>query len=422
MAEVQTLTPVSPQSSGSGHAGNQDEPRPGKLGKFKSFSRLFASSKRPSEVTVVETTPPLQTEGITEVIVMPQLERDISTSGDTLAEMTQDLSLTEEEEAGEERILKVATTLFKFRDPPAGLPPLPKPILIPRTLRGHAIPLVRAWAPEAARHDIAQDDFMMFIDTLNILSLPPMSATLLQVASIGIGFAPMDWADGVSAALALAAQGVCYYVVTRQCARFLAKMNESYFHPRRMHARVVGAKKLRRAMGFDRKDPLIAPLTEEVLTMSAQERCLEYMKDRSCELSYDVPDISVKLKRLLRIIAWNNASKARKFDRMVRRSRKRAWKKKQRGKVLKREGFLERDRARNLQWLLIQSKEDFDRQQDEDAAAKEEKRMAKMARKAKRSATWNSYISRSTERLPLIKSKSWAAPKAEVASIPEEKQ
>ncbi|KEY68745.1 hypothetical protein S7711_00616 [Stachybotrys chartarum IBT 7711] len=270
--------------------------------------------------------------------------------------------------AAEARILSASaafTRLNLSQDIPDDAPPLEKPVLIPRLAQGITAPLVRAWPPELARRGVTQHDFMLFLDNLNIISSPTAATTILTLAAFGIGFVPWDGAEGLATLTELAAVGVGYRIVVARYTRFLRAANESYFHPRRLHARLVQTGRMKKALGIPADDPLVAPLEESTLDMTAHERCMEGLKPYCCQLSYDLPDPEPQTQLLAKLAAWTCEQDRKKVDRCAKSSRKKAWKKHQAGKKLKREGYEERARAKKLQWLVIQDLEDWHKEEEE---------------------------------------------------------
>lgn len=250
-------------------------------------------------------------------------------------------------------------------------------------------PIVRAWPTELEQHAITKEDFLTFVDNINVLGNPPAVGMFLQVAAIGIEFIPFDGADGLAVLTELAAIGISYKVIIERCNKLLKKVNDDYFHPRALHARLVNTKRMTRSLGIPSDEPLIAPLEESILSMTAHERCMEQLKQYCSELSYDVPAPSPQTKLLAKFAAWNVEKKRKKFEKCSKRARKRAWKKHQAGKKLKREGNQEKSRVKKLQWLLIQNLDDFEREERENAEAEEQKKKEKEEkRKTRRISSW----------------------------------
>lgn len=66
---------------------------------------------------------------------------------------------------------------------------------------GDAVPFARAWPSALTAHAIAKEDFIAFIDNLNVIILPHVVFRVLQVAGFAVGLVPYDVAEGVGGAL-----------------------------------------------------------------------------------------------------------------------------------------------------------------------------------------------------------------------------
>ncbi|OTA54643.1 hypothetical protein K449DRAFT_310771, partial [Hypoxylon sp. EC38] len=239
--------------------------------------------------------------------------------------------------------------------PDTVLSPLPKPVLIPRISPGAQIPFARAWAPELTDYEITREDFITFIDNLNIIIRPHPAIHVVKLAAFVIGVIPYEGADGVAGALEAVAEIATIAMAYTRSKKYLRLMNERYFHPRRLHAKVVSSKRMLKMFHLDKKDPLLAPLTEDSLDLSLQERCLKHLSRWICELSFDdIPPLSHQTNMLARMAAWEVRHKIAKVDKKARRSRERAWKRHMKGKKFK-EGRMERRRVKSLDWILIQN-------------------------------------------------------------------
>lgn len=290
-------------------------------------------------------------------------------------------------EATESQILDQATAAFAPPPPDAELPPLPKPVLVPRVDPHPNLPFSRAWAPELERHSISKEDFVSFIDALNIMITPHQGIYVVQVAALGVGFIPWDGADGVSAALEAIAILATIIHAHKRTKKYLQRMNDTYFHPRKLHVKLTTTKKMMKLLSLDKKDPLLAPLTEETLDLTAQERCLQHLSQWICELTLkDLPPFTRQTTMLARIAQWEVKHRVRKADRRAQWSRKRAWKKHQKGKPLK-EGKSERMRIKVLSWIMVQNLDEWEATK----AAKEAKKLEK--KQMRRASTWRSIVS-----------------------------
>ncbi|KAI3326963.1 hypothetical protein HD806DRAFT_378876 [Xylariaceae sp. AK1471] len=284
-------------------------------------------------------------------------------------------------QATESHILDLATSSFPPVPEDADLPHLPKPVLIPRLDQGRAAPFARAWAPELAEHAIEKEDFVAFIDNLNIIISPHVAIRVLQVAAFAVGLVPYDVAEGVGGALEAIAILSAVAVNYKRTKDYLLLMNDKYFHPRKLHVKIIGTKRLKKLFKLDKKDPCLAPLTEQTLELTIKERCLQYLSQYICEVSFDVPAPSPATTTLAKIAAWEIRHKIHKADKKAKWGRKRAWKRHQKGKKLQErwEGWGERQWVKSLGWILVQDFEEWEAQKAEKKAKKEEKR---------RTSTW----------------------------------
>ncbi|GAW15624.1 hypothetical protein ANO14919_050410 [Xylariales sp. No.14919] len=274
----------------------------------------------------------------------------------------------------ESHILDLATASFPPVPEYTDFLSLPKPVLIPRLDPGSVIPFARAWAPELTDHAVAKEDFVAFIDNLNIVITPNVAFRVLQVAGFAVGLVPYDIAEGVGGALegiAIIGTAAMNYKRTKD---YLSLMNEKYFHPRKLHVKIVGTKRLKKLFELDKKDPCLAPLTEDTLELTSQERCLRYLSRYSCELSFDVPSPSPATTTLAKITAWEIKHKVRKADKAARSSRKRTWKRYQKGKnpQSRWDSRGEKARVKSLDWILVQNLEDWEARKADKKARKEE--------------------------------------------------
>jgi hypothetical protein len=134
-------------------------------------------------------------------------------------------------------------TIPKPLHQPRSYPRLPKVIAIPQIAVGSKArppnPITRAYAPLLSSYDISPADFMKMIDTINICLGPSPPFQVMQIASMGIGFVPHEWAMGVSAGLGLLAgagtAATCYFR-TKRC---LEKMREEIWKPRGLRCTMI---------------------------------------------------------------------------------------------------------------------------------------------------------------------------------------
>ncbi|KAI1361880.1 hypothetical protein F5Y08DRAFT_288212 [Xylaria arbuscula] len=255
------------------------------------------------------------------------------------------------------QLLDAATACFPPVPEDAELLPLPKPVIIPRLDQGGSVPFARAWPPELADHVIAQEDFVAFIDNLNIVTAPNVAIQVLGITGGIVGLVPYDIAQGVGGALEGIAIISAIAVNYKRTKDYLALMNEKYFHPRKLHVKIINTKRLKKLLRLEEKDALLAPLTEDTLELSSQERCLKYLSEYSCGLTFDVPAPRPATTTLGRITAWQIKQKICKADETAKSARKRTWKRHQKGKKLQGrwQSMGEKSRVKSLDWILVQN-------------------------------------------------------------------
>ncbi|KAI1351339.1 hypothetical protein F5Y01DRAFT_314987 [Xylaria sp. FL0043] len=245
-------------------------------------------------------------------------EKSASGGRVNVVELTTTASPDSATQVSDTHILDLATASFPPVPEDAYFLPLLKPVVVPRLNPGGAIPFPRAWAPELADHAIMKENFVAFVDNLNIVITPHIAFRVLELAGSAVGVVPYDIAESIGGALELIAILGSSIVNYKRAKDYKALMNEKYFHPRKLHVKIIGTKRLKKLFGLDKKDPCLAPLTEDTLELTSQERCLRYLSKYSCELSLDVPAPSPATTMLAKLTAWRIKYKVRKADKAAR--------------------------------------------------------------------------------------------------------
>ena len=145
-------------------------------------------------------------------------------------------------------------TIPKALHQPASYPRLPKVIAIPQVAIGSKArppnPITRAYAPYLTSYDIDPSAFMKMIEAINVCLGPSPPFQVMQIASMGIGFVPHEWAMGVSAGLGVLAgagtAATCYFR-TRRC---LVKMREDVWKPRGLRCQLLKDGELLEELGI----------------------------------------------------------------------------------------------------------------------------------------------------------------------------
>lgn len=194
-----------------------------------------------------------------------------------------------------------------------------------------------------------------------------------------VSFPPIADADGIAAALQLAAIASQHLIAHKRCKAYLARVNTAYFEPRGLHARIVGTKHVRRVLGVGKADPLVAPLDRDTVDLTCLQRCLTGLEARGAA-PLVTEGLAVPGKEtavLARLAAWQVRRKLAKSEKSAKRARKRAIKKIEKGKKVKWEGAGERYRLKMLGWILIEDLADREAYVEEKERAKRSKKPRK---------------------------------------------
>ncbi|KAF2225182.1 hypothetical protein BDZ85DRAFT_248563 [Elsinoe ampelina] len=121
---------------------------------------------------------------------------------------------------------------------------LQKAILIPQTLPTSDSPFIRAYASSLAAHDITPIDFLTCIDHLNICLQPSPPLQVFDIAGSALGFV-LEPHFQIAGAVTGATSNVAIYGVTKmRMSRYVARVNEEFFHSRGLHVRVIKGKEI----------------------------------------------------------------------------------------------------------------------------------------------------------------------------------
>ncbi|KAI5121177.1 hypothetical protein M0805_005978, partial [Coniferiporia weirii] len=146
-----------------------------------------------------------------------------------------------------------AEALFSdFRSPPSGgIQPLAMPLCLPQATSGPNSLFVRAYSQELQASGIEIDDWMRFIDGLNLAMTASPPLRVVDVAGMAIGFVPYHWAMIASIAIQTAAQTGIRVIAKTLSDRLLRRANADYFAPRGLRVRLCKTAAMRQIVGLD---------------------------------------------------------------------------------------------------------------------------------------------------------------------------
>lgn len=138
------------------------------------------------------------------------------------------------------------------------------PVAIPQMNKGRGTPFQRLYAPELEGYNLSEQDFMDFIDTLNIVSAASPPFKILDIAGGVIGLVPYHWAQLASQIMKLTVMGGTAVVSKSRTDSFLNEANKQVFGPKGLRVGLITTDALMLAIGFPRERQLTLPLKASV--------------------------------------------------------------------------------------------------------------------------------------------------------------
>ena len=172
-------------------------------------------------------------------------------------------------------------------------PALPVPIAIPQiqpsNIMSGPMPFYRAYSNLLLRHSVSVEDFVHFIDSIDIALAPAPPFQVAQLASTGLGFVPHHWAQVASGAVGVAAGAGNAAFSAGRSRMFMNKVNEEFFAPRGLKASIKKDKELGIMLGEDPDQPRIAPPGHSPAAVTVAERRLFALQGLVAPLTFEVP-------------------------------------------------------------------------------------------------------------------------------------
>ncbi|KAK9490094.1 hypothetical protein V1508DRAFT_458063 [Lipomyces doorenjongii] len=161
------------------------------------------------------------------------------------------------------------------RSPPSldTIPPLRKPIVLSQMMSGVGVPFCRAYSRELESHGICCEEFLEFVDKLNVV-LGLVGSVLGLVPSVSFQIAG-------AATQAVAKVGV-YAVSNCRTESFMKQANRELFAPRRLRVEF-------KMLGLSSEVPFFAPLSHVNKDQPVNERRLAALDGYVSSLTFQVP-------------------------------------------------------------------------------------------------------------------------------------
>ncbi|KAJ9299592.1 hypothetical protein DTO217A2_8109 [Paecilomyces variotii] len=124
------------------------------------------------------------------------------------------------------------------------------PIAIPQMGKGRGAPFMRVNTPILQEYQISEQEFIGFIDTLNVVSAASPPLKVLDLAGGFIGMVPHHWAQLASNVIQLVAKGGTALVSKSRTDAFISQANAGLFGSRGLRVRLVTTEALLVSIGF----------------------------------------------------------------------------------------------------------------------------------------------------------------------------
>ncbi|KAF2162453.1 hypothetical protein M409DRAFT_37413 [Zasmidium cellare ATCC 36951] len=165
---------------------------------------------------------------------------------------------------------------------------LRQPVAIPQVIPGLGQPYARAYSHELKEHGVSMEDFVKFIDNLNVVSAGSPPLQIVDLAGGVVGMIPFAHAQLISFGIQTVAKvGVAAVSKTRG-SMFLSKSNTAFFNPRGLKVELVTTEALRYKL---RIPPDASAPADDIHSndMGLIERRMAMLKGYAAPVTFDVP-------------------------------------------------------------------------------------------------------------------------------------
>lgn len=177
------------------------------------------------------------------------------------------------------------------RRPPASIHPAPlqRPIAIPRLQSRVGAPFARLYPPELLQYDVPINEFLDFLDNLNIVCADFVPLQILDAVGSIVGLVPYHWAQLAGAVTSLGSKSSVYALSKFRGEAFLRRANSEYFLPRMLSVQLCTTDALVRLGHIPHHAAMMPPLDHVSATMSIEERQLAHLMPWLSPVTDQVP-------------------------------------------------------------------------------------------------------------------------------------
>jgi hypothetical protein len=225
----------------------------------------------------------------------------------------------------DQQILDQALSFYKQVSAlPPNISSLPLLIAIPQTIPGGGQAFTRAWVPSLSAHGITQNEFLTFIDGLNIVSTASPPLQVLNLAGNLVGMIPHHIATVAGFAMQTTAQLGTVAVGKGRTEMYMKESNEKFFGPRKLKVAIASREAVGAVLGMPKGGPVLAPLTKDTISMGMVERSVAMMKGFAAELDFNVPPPAEQTTMLAKISAKQIERQVKKNEKKMLKEREKA--------------------------------------------------------------------------------------------------
>lgn len=188
---------------------------------------------------------------------------------------------------------------------------LQRPVRIPRLESRAGAPFARLYAHELWHFDVPMNEFIEFIDNMNIVCTEFAPLQILDVVGSFVGMVPYHWAQLAGTIVSLGSKANVYALSKIRGETFLRRANAEYFNPRGLNVQMCTTDALVRLGHIPIEAEIIPALNYETAVMSIEERRLSGMMPWLSPLTDKVPPPAPQTNKL-KAISNKQAERASK--------------------------------------------------------------------------------------------------------------
>ena len=249
---------------------------------------------------------------------------------------------------------------------------LARPVAVPQVAARLGMPFARAYSPVLRDRGVSMEEFVEFIDNLNVISTASPLLQGLDLAGGIVGMVPHHIPMMVGNAISLSAKVSTGAVSKGRVAMSLKKANSDFFGPRGLKVGLATSNALKAKLSMDPDAELVSAL-EDSIGMDVQQRRMRALERYISPLTFDVPPPNEQTNSLERMSAWQ-------VQRQLQASGKKALK--DREKVMRKDGSSEEISKAQKDFNKEMAKIEKDRSKAEKEFEKDSKKGGKDVEKA----------------------------------------